>query len=179
VIPRKEPIPESEFLPYDKGRIGVGSQVWLVIEASVQDVMDHPAQKGDVGAGAKGHIDIDDAPAAAMPVISMNCRRSTFMNLPSCPVRGTPSRTPGSIVWQTVKLSGEIPISCSGATTLKRVRQEQERTVVMGGDNRAHPAHDGPPGPDDAWSWVCGSPPGVRIGLSSPRPFFRSYRYRQ
>ena len=56
VIPGKETVLELEIGPHDEGAVGVLEDVLLEPLVVFQDVMDHPAQKGDVRPGTQGDV---------------------------------------------------------------------------------------------------------------------------
>jgi len=58
VVAAKQAVLEAEVLSHHKRRVGVIDHVLLVIELVFQDVLDHPAQKSDVGSRAQSGVNI-------------------------------------------------------------------------------------------------------------------------
>ena len=58
IVAAEEPVLERVVLFHQEGGVGVVDDIFLVIEVVLQDVIDQPAEVGDIGAGADARVDI-------------------------------------------------------------------------------------------------------------------------
>ena len=58
IVAGKEPVFKIVLLCQDVRGVSILDNVLFKVKVFVQDILDHPAQKGDVGAGSEGRIDV-------------------------------------------------------------------------------------------------------------------------